>query len=74
MITFPSIGYSTILISTLMREWKAEFLQPAAISEKTVEKAIRISPEDACMPFKTVMGSFLESYENGADCGIFFGG
>ncbi len=73
-LAFPSIGYSDILISTLLREWGVDFLKPRGNTEEGVFKALLIAPKDACMPFKTVMGNMLDSYCRGADTGIFFGG
>lgn len=73
-LTFPSIGHSSVIISTLLRSWGVDFTEPKKTTDKTVEKALLYAPEGACMPFKTVMGNMLEGYEAGADTGIFFGG
>lgn len=41
-------------------------LQPQ-ITKRTVELGARYSPDFACTPFKTVLGSFIEALEAGAD-------
>lgn len=73
-LTFPNMGSLSVLVSALMRDLDIPFVTPPESSDKTVELGTRYAPNGACMPMKTILGSFIEAYEAGADIAIFFGG
>ena len=45
----------------------ARFIMPPALTRRTMELGAKYSPEFVCTPFKTILGSMIESLEAGAD-------
>ena len=45
----------------------ARFIMPPALTRRTMELGAKYSPEFGCTPFKTILGSMIESLEAGAD-------
>jgi len=57
-----------------MRSVGGSFSPPLPTTDDTIKTGARYAPHGACLPMKTVLGNFLESYENGADTAFFLGG
>ncbi len=73
-LAFPNMGNLTLLLCAFIRNIGGECAGPLPTGEKTVSLGTKFAPNDACMPMKIVLGSFMEAYENGADTAVFFGG
>ncbi|HZK24435.1 MAG TPA: 2-hydroxyacyl-CoA dehydratase [Oscillospiraceae bacterium] len=73
-IAFPYMGTSHIAISYLLRELGHEVIYPPIPSKKTLSLGVQYSPEFACLPFKILMGTYLEAVELGADTILASGG
>jgi predicted nucleotide-binding protein (sugar kinase/HSP70/actin superfamily) len=56
-----------IFISALCRRIGPEFVIPPKTSPRTLDLGIKYSPESACLPFKFILGNFIEALKAGAD-------
>lgn len=73
-ISFPYMGTSHIAISYLLENLGHDVIYPPVPSKKTLSLGVQHSPEFACLPFKILMGTYLEAMEMGADTLITSGG
>ena len=73
-ITFPYMGTSHIAFKMLIRDLGHEPIVPPKPSKKTLTYGTQNSPEFACLPFKILLGSYLEAIEQGAEVVITSGG
>jgi predicted nucleotide-binding protein (sugar kinase/HSP70/actin superfamily) len=73
-ISFPYMGTSHIAISYLFENLGHEVIYPPVPTKKTLSLGVQHSPEFACLPFKILMGTYLEAMELGADSLITSGG
>ncbi|OWZ83287.1 2-hydroxyacyl-CoA dehydratase [Natranaerobius trueperi] len=73
-ITFPHMGSSHIAFSMLVKELGHEVIKPPAPTRKTLTYGTKHSPEFACIPFKVLLGTYLEAIEKGADTIVSSGG
>jgi len=73
-ISFPRMGNSYIAFKMLINSLGHEAIVPPAPSKKTLDLGVRHSPEFACIPFKVLMGTYLETIDMGAEMIITSGG
>ena len=73
-VTFPHLGYAHIAIEALIEGLGHEAITPPPGTRRTLEWGSRYSPEEACLPFKTILGNMLEGIELGADAVFMLGG
>ena len=73
-ITFPYMGTSHIAFKMLIKDLGHEPVVPPKPSEKTLSYGTQNCPEFACLPFKILLGSYLEAIEKGAEMVIASGG
>ena len=73
-ITFPRMGTSYIAIADLLTGLGNEVILPPPITKRTLDLGTRYSPEFACLPFKILMGTYLEGIARGADAIVSSGG
>jgi predicted nucleotide-binding protein (sugar kinase/HSP70/actin superfamily) len=73
-ITFPYMGTSHITFRMLINELGHEAIVPPRPSKRTLTLGTQYSPEFACLPFKILLGSYIEAIEQGADTIITSGG
>ncbi len=73
-ITFPHMGYSYIAFKMLLNDLGYEPIVPPEPSKRTMDLGVRYSPEFACIPFKVLLGTYLEAIEMGAQMAISSGG
>lgn len=66
-ITFPNLGNVGFAAKSLFEGLDIEFVMPPQSSSKTLNLGAHYSPEEMCLPFKIMMGSYLESIKMGAD-------
>ena len=74
IVTFPHMGTMYITLRTLFTELGLEVLPPPSITKKTMDLGAKYAPEMACLPFKIILGNFIEALEQGADTIITCGG
>lgn len=66
-ISYPHWGVITHLIEILLAELgRTDIVKPKIPNHETIKLGARYSPEFICTPFKLVLGTFIESLENGA--------
>ncbi|MCD5406911.1 MAG: CoA protein activase [Desulfotomaculum sp.] len=66
-VTFPHMGHSCIPFKMLMEELGNEVIMPPVPTKKTLDLGVKYSPEFVCLPYKIVLGTYLEAIELGAD-------
>ncbi|UCD71862.1 MAG: hypothetical protein JSW70_02395 [Syntrophobacterales bacterium] len=66
-ITVPHCGQMDIFINALSRRIGPEFVIPPKTSPRTLDLGLKYSPESTCLPFKFILGNFIEALEKGAD-------
>jgi predicted nucleotide-binding protein (sugar kinase/HSP70/actin superfamily) len=73
-ITFPYMGHSHWVFRQLLSELGHEPIVPPSPTKRTLDYGTRYSPEFACIPFKVLLGSYLEAIELGAEAVVTTGG
>lgn len=67
MITFPHLGNSSIAIKSILDELDLDYILPPISNKTSLEIGSYYSPEEICLPFKIMLGGFIQSIKNGAD-------
>lgn len=73
-VSFPRMGNSYLAFRWLMDALNIECIVPPEPNHETLDLGVRYSPEFACIPFKVLMGTYLQVAEQGADVIITSGG
>ena len=66
-LTVPYLGHIDIFLNAMARKIGPEFIFPSKTSSRTLLLGTKYSPESACLPFKFILGNFIEALEAGAD-------
>lgn len=66
-LTVPHIGHLGIFLEAIGRVAGPEFVFPPKTSQRTLHLGIKHSPPSTCLPFKFILGNFIEALEKGAD-------
>lgn len=66
-LTVPHIGHLDIFLSAIGRTAGPEFVFPPKVSQRTLFLGVKYSPASTCLPFKFILGNFIEALERGAD-------
>ncbi len=66
-LTVPNVGYIDIFLGAMARTVGPEFVFPPKTSPRTLHLGIKHSPPSTCLPFKFILGNFIEALEGGAD-------
>ena len=66
-LTVPYLGHIDIFLNAMARKIGPEFIFPPRTSPRTLLLGTKYSPESACLPFKFILGNFIEALEKGAD-------
>lgn len=66
-VAFPHMGTISIAWASAMRKIGVEPLVPPYTSKRTLSLGTKHSPEAICLPYKLILGNFIEAIENGAD-------
>ena len=66
-VAFPHMGNVYIAWAAALKKLGVEPVVPPHTSKKTLELASVHSPDSICLPYKLVLGNFLQAIENGAD-------
>ena len=73
-VTFPHMGTSVVAFSDLIRDLGNEPIIPIQPNKRILDLGVQYSPEFACLPFKILLGSYLEAAERGAEMVVTSGG
>ncbi len=66
-VSFAHMGNTYIALAGALKFLGAEFIVPPYTTKKTLNLGSKHSPEVVCLPYKLVMGNYLEAIEAGAD-------
>lgn len=67
VITVPRMGNTCLAAKALFDGLRIPYVIPEKNNKITMQKGACISPEEICLPFKLMMGNYIESIERGAD-------
>lgn len=73
-ITFPHMGNVYIAAKVAFDRLDIPYVMPELRNRAALEKALEVAPESICLPFKTILGNFIEGLDRGADTIVFGGG
>lgn len=66
-LTYPHMGEAYIAVKTLMDDIGVESVIPAFTTNTTLKLGSSISPETICLPYKIMLGNYINSIKAGAD-------
>ena len=66
-VAFPHMGTISIAWAAALRKMGVEPFVPPYTSKKTLSLGTKNSPEAICLPYKLILGNFMEAIEGGAD-------
>ena len=66
-ITFPHLGNTYLAAKALFDGLGIECVIPPFNTNEALELGSKFSPEEMCLPYKIMMGNYLQSIEMGAD-------
>ena len=66
-VAFPHMGTISIAWAAGLRKIGVEPYIPPYTSKKTLSFGTKNSPEAICLPYKLILGNFIEAIEGGAD-------
>lgn len=66
-VAFPHMGLIYVAWSAALRKVGVEPFIPPYTSKKTLSLGTKHSPEAICLPYKLILGNFVEALEGGAD-------
>lgn len=66
-VAFPHMGTIYIAWSLGLRKLGVEPFIPPYTNKKTLSLGTKNSPEAICLPYKLILGNFIEAIENGTD-------
>ena len=73
-VTFPHMGITWVGIRHLLAELGFDVVMAPPITRETLELGAKHSPEFICLPFKVLMGNYLQAVDAGADAIFMLGG
>lgn len=71
---FGHMGTLTPIIEMILEELGQESITPSRPTRQTLTLGAKYAPEFACIPFKIVLGTYLECLDRGADALVSGGG
>ncbi|MDD3012263.1 MAG: acyl-CoA dehydratase activase-related protein [Candidatus Gastranaerophilales bacterium] len=66
-VAFPHMGTVYIIWASLIKSLGGEVIIPPYTSKKTLSIGTKHSPEAICLPYKLVLGNYIEAIEAGAE-------
>jgi predicted nucleotide-binding protein (sugar kinase/HSP70/actin superfamily) len=66
-VAFPHMGNVWVPLKALFDKNGVECIVPPRTSKNTLSKGTKHSPEWICMPYKTLLGNYIEALDLGAD-------
>lgn len=66
-ITFPNLGNTILAAKALFDGLGIDYVLPPESNKDILESGCLYSPEEICLPFKIMMGSYIECIKKGAD-------
>jgi len=72
-VTFPRLGTMHIFCKAIAETAGIPYLVPPIMSRKTLALGVKNSNECICLPFKVILGNFIEALQRGADTIVMVG-
>jgi len=72
VFTLPLCGNAWIPFKGAAEQLGLEVVVPPPITNETITLGARYSPEGICLPFKVIIGNYLQALEKGANCVVFY--
>lgn len=66
-VAFPHMGTISIAWASCLRVLGIDAFVPPYTSKKTLSLGTKYSPEAICLPYKLILGNFIEAIEGGTD-------
>ena len=66
-VAFPHMGTIYVVWATALKRLGVEPYVPPYTNKKTLSLGTKHSPESICLPYKLILGNFIEAIEGGAD-------
>ncbi|MDD3593071.1 MAG: acyl-CoA dehydratase activase-related protein [Candidatus Gastranaerophilales bacterium] len=66
-VSFPHMGTIYVVWGSIINSLGGTAIIPPYSSKKTLSLGTKYSPEAICLPYKLVLGNFIEAIEKGAD-------
>lgn len=66
-LTYPHMGEAYIAVKSLFDDIGVESTIPSFTTEATLRLGASLSPESVCLPFKIMLGNYINSIKAGAD-------
>lgn len=66
-VAFPHMGNVYIVWASALKKMGVEAFVPPYTNKKTLSLGTKYSPESICLPYKLILGNFIEAIEDGAD-------
>jgi predicted nucleotide-binding protein (sugar kinase/HSP70/actin superfamily) len=67
VITVPRMGNTCLAVKALFDGLRIPYIIPEKNNKLTLQQGSFLSPEEICLPFKVMMGNYIESIKRGAD-------
>ena len=72
-VTFPHLGSMHIFCKAIAETAGIPYIVPPETSRKTLTLGVLHSNECICLPFKVILGNFIEALQMGADTIVMVG-
>lgn len=72
-ISVPNLGNTSIAAKALFESLRIDYVLAESSSKRTLELGSKYSPEEICLPYKIMVGNYIEAMEKGADTFIITG-
>lgn len=72
-VTFPNMGNISLAAKALFDGLGIDCAMPAANNKDALETGSLYSPEEMCLPFKIMIGNYIQAIEQGADTIVIVG-
>ncbi|AYD40288.1 2-hydroxyglutaryl-CoA dehydratase [Clostridium fermenticellae] len=72
-ITFPHFGYTYLAVKAIFDGLGIDYIIPPINNKTAIEIGTKYSPEEICLPFKIMIGNYIQSIEQGADTILIIG-
>ncbi|MHC6179858.1 2-hydroxyglutaryl-CoA dehydratase [Clostridium sp. JNZ X4-2] len=66
-ITFPHLGNTFLAAKAIFDGLGIDYVIPPSSNKDALEIGSQYSPEEMCLPFKIMIGNYIQSIKNGAD-------
>ena len=74
ILTFPHLGHLDLVLKPIFTSLGVSVQVPPPVTKRTLALGVHHSPETVCLPFKIMLGNFIEALEEGADTLLTCGG